>query len=144
MSSWATSSWQGAHDTNRKREGEPEKDPLEGVKAGLSDVKRPAYSGQALLPLPPSPLLFLSLPGPYRNSPPRHIILRKSLAMHALHCCRATADGAETQTCDCVCWHRSMCVQVVLFPHAFCAEQKELLSVYCVHHQLVRSEHFVL
>lgn len=44
-----------------------------GAKAGLSDV--------SLLCLGrPSPPATLSLPGPYRNSPPRHIILRKPLA----------------------------------------------------------------
>lgn len=129
--------------TNRKREGEGEKDPLEGAKAGLSDVNRPALFGQALLSPPVLPPLSLSLPGPYRNSPPRHIILRKPLATP--HSAAEPQLIGRKRRLVTACVDTGVCVHLLFFLQMpFVPEQKELLSACSMYHQLVRSEHFVL
>lgn len=108
-SCWATSSWQGTlnsspSETNREREGERGKEPLEGAKAGLSDVTRPALFGQ-VPPHPPSPPLAS---WPLQEFPSSSHYSEET-AGNAPHRCTATADRAEAQTCDCLCWHRSVC-----------------------------------
>lgn len=129
--------------TNRKREGEGEKDPLEGAKAGLSDVNQPALFGQALLsPHPPAPP-SLSLHGPYRNSPPRHIILRKPLATP--HSTTEPQLIGRKRRLVTACVDTGVCVHLLFFLKIpFVPEQRELLSVCSMYNQLVRSEHFVL
>lgn len=72
-------------------------------------------------------------PPPPRLTPPSSWALQEfpssshyseETAGNAPHRCRATADRAETQTCDCFCWHRSMYALVVPSPLAFCFPTK--------------------
>lgn len=66
--------------------------------------------------LPPSPWALQEFPSSSHYS--------EETAGNAPCCCAATADRAETQACDCLCWHRLKYALVVLCRVSFCLLNK--------------------
>lgn len=135
---WAITSWQGT---------------LNSSAPTPTQTQRGREGGRRIPWRVPKPVYVTSLwpgcvrAGPPPSSPPRCLTswalqefpssshYSEETAGYAPRCCTATADRAETHTCDCWCWHRSMCALVVLSPAAFCSPTKEFLSVFCMKHQ---------